>query len=81
MKHPQQLPTVDISNPDKVLFPRDGITKADLAAYYKEIAGTMLPHVRDRAAVMQRFPDGIRHKGFIQKDVPEYFPCPFGKPA
>src|SRR5919109_2236590 len=74
MKHSHQRPTVEISNPDKVLFPRDRITKADLAAYYEEIADTMLPHVRDRAVVMHRFPDGIRHEGFIQKDVPEYFP-------
>jgi bifunctional non-homologous end joining protein LigD len=74
MKHSHQRPTVEISNPDKVLFPRDRITKADLAAYYEKIADTMLPHVRDRAVVMHRFPDGIRHEGFIQKDVPEYFP-------
>jgi bifunctional non-homologous end joining protein LigD len=74
MKHSHRRPTVEISNPDKVLFPRDGITKADLAAYYEEIAATMLPHVRDRAVVMQRFPNGIRHEGFIQKDVPQYFP-------
>jgi DNA-binding MarR family transcriptional regulator len=74
MKRLHQRPTVHISNPEKVLFPRDGITKAGLAAYYEEIADTMLPHVRDRAVVMHRFPDGIRCEGFIQKDVPEYFP-------
>jgi bifunctional non-homologous end joining protein LigD len=74
MKHRQQRPTVDISNPGKVLFPRDGITKADLAAYYEDVADVMLPHVRDRAVVMHRFPDGIRHGGFIHKNVPEYFP-------
>jgi len=74
MKRLHQRPTVHISSPDKVLFPRDGITKAGLAAYYEEIADTMLPHVRDRAVVMHRFPDGIRREGFIQKDVPEYFP-------
>jgi bifunctional non-homologous end joining protein LigD len=66
--------TVEISNPDKVLFPHDGITKADLAEYYAQIADVMLPHVRDRAVTMHRFPDGIRKEGFIQKDVPEYFP-------
>jgi bifunctional non-homologous end joining protein LigD len=48
-----------------VLFPRDEITKADLAAYYEEIAGTMLRHVRDCAVTMPRFPDGIRQEGFI----------------
>jgi bifunctional non-homologous end joining protein LigD len=74
MKHSHQRSAVEISNPDKVLFPRDRITKADLTAYYEEIADTMLPHIRERAVVMQRFPDGIRHEGFIQKDVPEYFP-------
>jgi bifunctional non-homologous end joining protein LigD len=74
MQHHHQRPKVEISNPAKVLFPRDGITKADLATYYEEIAGTMLPHVRDRAVTMHRFPDGIRHEAFIQKDVPEYFP-------
>jgi bifunctional non-homologous end joining protein LigD len=74
MKQSHQRPTVEISNREKVLFPRDGITKADLAAYYEEIAGTMLPHVRERAVVMQRFPNGIRHEGFIQKNVPDYFP-------
>ena len=74
MKHSHQRSAVEISNPDKLLFPRDRITNADLAAYYEEIADAMLPHVRDRAVVMQRFPNGIRHEGFIQKDVPEYFP-------
>jgi len=73
MRHPPKRP-IEISNPEKVLFPRDEITKAELAAYYEEIAGTMLPHLRDRAVTMHRFPDGIRQEGFIQKDVPEYFP-------
>lgn len=66
--------TVEISNPDKVLFPDDGITKADLADYYARIAETMLPHVRGRPATMQRYPDGIEGETFFQKDVPNYFP-------
>jgi bifunctional non-homologous end joining protein LigD len=65
---------VKISNPDKVLFPDDGITKADLAAYYERVAEWMLPHVRARPVSMQRFPDGIGGKGFFHKDVPDYFP-------
>jgi bifunctional non-homologous end joining protein LigD len=65
---------VKISNPDKVLFPDDGITKADLASYYERVAEWMLPHVRARPVSMQRFPDGIAGKGFFHKDVPDYFP-------
>jgi bifunctional non-homologous end joining protein LigD len=65
---------VKISNPDKLLFPGDGITKADLASYYERVADWMLPHVRDRPVSMQRFPDGITGKGFFHKDVPDYFP-------
>src|SRR5919197_20700 len=66
--------TVEISNPDKVLFPDDGITKADLAGYYERIAERMLPHVRGRPVHMQRFPDGIEGEEVQQKQVPDYFP-------
>jgi bifunctional non-homologous end joining protein LigD len=65
---------VKISNPDKVLFPDDGITKADLASYYERVVEWMLPHVRARPVSMQRFPNGIAGKGFFHKDVPDYFP-------
>jgi bifunctional non-homologous end joining protein LigD len=66
--------SVTISNPDKVLFDDDGITKADLAAYYERVAGTMLPYVRRRPAHMHRFPDGLRGEDWVQKNVPAYFP-------
>jgi len=65
---------VEITHPGKVLFPGDGITKGDLAAYYERVAEWMLPHVKDRPVSMQRFPDGIEGKGFFHKDVPDYFP-------
>jgi bifunctional non-homologous end joining protein LigD len=65
---------VEITHPDKVLFPADGITKADLAAYYERASVWMLPHIRDRPVSMQRFPDGIEGQGFFHKDVPDYFP-------
>ncbi len=58
-----------ISHPDKVLFPQDGLTKADLAAYYEAVARFMLPHVRQRPVTMERFPSGIGQHGFLQKDV------------
>jgi bifunctional non-homologous end joining protein LigD len=63
-----------ITHPDKVLFPEDGITKGDLAAYYEMIAPAMLPHIRGRPITMERFHRGIGEKGFFQKDVSRGFP-------
>src|SRR5687768_11535399 len=65
---------VTITHPEKVLFPGDGITKGELAAYYESIAPVMLPHIRLRPVTMERFPAGIGKKGFIQKDVSRGFP-------
>ncbi len=63
-----------ITHPEKVLFPDDGITKGELAAYYEAIAPVMLPHIRSRPVTMERFPAGIGKKGFLQKDVSKGFP-------
>ena len=63
-----------ITHPEKVLFPEDGITKGELAAYYEAIAPVMLPHIRNRPVTMERFPAGIGKKGFFQKDVSKGFP-------
>ena len=63
-----------ITHPEKVLFPEDGITKGELAAYYEAIADLMLPHVRGRPLTMERFPNGIGSKGFMHKDVSKGFP-------
>lgn len=65
---------IEISNADKVLFPDDGITKADLAQYYARIAEVLLPHCRDRPLTLERFPDGIETDGFFQKNAPDHFP-------
>ena len=63
-----------ISHPEKVLFPDDGITKGDLAAYYDTLAPVILPHLRGRPVTMERYPAGIGKKGFWQKDVSKGFP-------
>jgi bifunctional non-homologous end joining protein LigD len=63
-----------ITHPDKILFPDDGITKGELAAYYEAIAPLMLPHVRRRPVTMERYPAGIDKPGFMQKDVSRGFP-------
>jgi bifunctional non-homologous end joining protein LigD len=63
-----------ITHPDKVLFPEDGITKGELAAYYEAVAPLMLPHIRGRPVTLERYPSGIGRKGFWQKDVSRGFP-------
>jgi bifunctional non-homologous end joining protein LigD len=57
-----------------VLFPDDGITKGELAAYYEAMAPVILPHMRGRPLTMERYPTGIDRKGFWQKDVSKGFP-------
>lgn len=66
--------SVELSRPDKVLFPGAGLTKADLADYYRRIADRILPFLRDRPISMHRFPDGITSGGFYHKRAPDSFP-------
>ena len=67
---PESAPRlIEISSPDKIYFPRDRITKGDLADYYRALAPAMLPLLRDRPVVLTRFPDGIDGKSFFQKDT------------
>jgi bifunctional non-homologous end joining protein LigD len=64
-----------ISHPEKVMFPDDGITKGELAAYYEHVAPFMLRHLSGRPVTMERFHRGIGTPGFFQKNVEK------GKPA
>jgi bifunctional non-homologous end joining protein LigD len=66
--------SVEISHPDKLLFPEDGLTKADIADYYEAVCEWMLQHIRNRPLSLLRFPDGIAGHGFFHKNVPDYFP-------
>jgi bifunctional non-homologous end joining protein LigD len=65
---------VEITHPEKVLFPDDNITKADFIEYHRRIAGVMVPHIMGRPISMQRFTSGINDKGFFQQALPEYAP-------
>lgn len=65
---------VKLTNPDKVLFPKDGLTKEGLAGYYSRISAAMLPHMRGRPVTMVRHPDGIGGESFYQKEVPPRYP-------
>ncbi|HKH56454.1 MAG TPA: non-homologous end-joining DNA ligase, partial [Propionibacteriaceae bacterium] len=50
---------IKLTNLDKVLYPATQTTKADVLAYYAQVAGVMLPHLRDRPATRKRWPDGM----------------------
>jgi bifunctional non-homologous end joining protein LigD len=65
---------IEITRPEKVLFPNDGITKRELVEYYQRVAPAMLPHLRGRPIAMERYPDGIGSQGFFQKEAPSYYP-------
>jgi bifunctional non-homologous end joining protein LigD len=66
---------VRITHPEKLLFPADGITKGEVAAYYEAVAPLIVPHIRARPLTMERFPAGIEEEGFFQKSVTRGFPA------
>jgi bifunctional non-homologous end joining protein LigD len=66
---------VRLSNLDKPYWPEQGITKGDLLRYYREVAPTLLPHIRDRPFTMKRYPDGWKGRPFFRKDVTHYAPA------
>jgi bifunctional non-homologous end joining protein LigD len=65
---------IEISHPDRVLFPDAGVTKEGLARYYGAIAPVMVPHVRDRPLAMHVFPGGVKEQGHYLKNAPGHFP-------
>ena len=58
-----------LTNLDKVYWPKEGYTKGDLIAYYRNIAPFLLPYLHDRPLSLHRHPDGIGGGSFFQKDV------------
>ena len=72
---------VEITRPEKLLFPGDRITKREFVEYYRRIAPVMLPHLRGRPIAMERYPDGIESPGFFQKKAPSYIPAGLKRPC
>jgi bifunctional non-homologous end joining protein LigD len=66
--------TVKLSNPDRVLFPEDGVTKGDVFEYYESVGETIVPHLKDRPFTMKRYPHGIYGEVFFQKQAPKHLP-------
>jgi bifunctional non-homologous end joining protein LigD len=65
---------IEITNPDRVMFPEAGLTKVDLARYYADVAPVMVPHVRGRPLAMHVFPRGVGGSGHYLKNAPAHFP-------
>ncbi len=65
---------VRLTSPDRVLFPRDGITKGDLFEYYRYVAPVLVPHLLNRPFTMKRYRAGIDEPVFFQKQAPPGLP-------
>lgn len=65
---------VPVSRLDKVLYPETGFTKGDVIQYYRDVAPVLLPHLKDRALTMKRYPDGVGKFFFYEKNCPAYRP-------
>ena len=61
---------VQLTNLDKIYFPGLRLTKRDLLQYYLDVSPWLLPHLRDRAMVMKRYPNGINAEFFFMKRAP-----------
>ena len=77
---------VHLTNLRKPFWPEHGITKGALLQYYSDVASALLPHIRDRAMVMKRYPHGAAGPFFFMKRAPTPRPawirtCPIPHPG
>ena len=70
---------VNLTHPDRVIYPSDGVTKAQIVAYYGMVAERMLPHVAHRPLSLVRTPQGQGKQTFFQKHDSGGFPASFKK--
>ena len=66
---------IEVSRPDKLLWPDIGVTKRDHVAYLDAVGDDMLPWLRDRPLTLVRAPDGVEGTRYFQKDLPAYAPA------
>jgi bifunctional non-homologous end joining protein LigD len=59
---------VELTTPERVLWPAAGFTKRDLLDYYLRVAPVLLPHLRDRPLTLGRFPTGVEERGFAETE-------------
>ncbi len=72
---------MQVTHPDRIIFPEPGLTKADLVGHYELVGPTMLTFLAGRPLTLQRFPKGIEAKGFMQKNAAKHFPQSIGRYA
>ena len=65
---------VRLTNLGKLFWTEPAITKRDLLQYYADVSPWLLPHLRERAMVMKRYPNGAKGKCFFMKRVPDPHP-------
>ena len=65
---------VSITNPDKVFFPKLGLTKLDLVRYYESVADGALRGIMRRPMILKRFVNGAEEEPFFQKRAPANLP-------
>lgn len=66
--------SLSITHPEKVLFTKPTILKEEIVKYYRDIAPFLVPLIKQHPMTLLRYPEGIAHEGFFQKDIPAYFP-------
>jgi bifunctional non-homologous end joining protein LigD len=65
---------IQVSNLDKVLYPKVGFTKGQVIDYYIRVAPVLLAHLRDRPLTMKRYPNGVEGEFFYEKNCPSHRP-------
>ena len=65
---------IKVTNPEKVFFPRVGVSKLDVVRYFLAVADGALTGARNRPTTLHRFPDGVNGESFYQKRVPKHRP-------
>ena len=64
-----------LSNLDKILFPETGFTKGQVVDFYRRVAPSILPHLRNRPITLKRFPNGVTGEHFYEKNAPSFTPA------
>jgi bifunctional non-homologous end joining protein LigD len=65
---------LNLTNLDKVLYPKAGFTKGQVISYYQRVADALLPHLRSRPLTLKRYPNGVEGHFFYEKRCPSYRP-------
>src|SRR6266571_2063878 len=65
---------IQVSNLDKVLYPKVGFTKGQVIDYYTRVAPVLLPHLKGRPLTLKRYPNGVDAPFFFEKQAPSHRP-------